>query len=141
MGYRKKLLRRAQEKQEVAEEEDDSQERSERSSRSDRDKERSSKKKKRRRSKSECSSRSRSREREKAKRVVVEEERDQDHLLRIETLENVTNPGISDPEADQNPIEDTASGRDRGHGLLGNIRRSVIKFLFVSRFRCFNFIP
>merc|ERR1711915_554146 len=87
--YRKKLLRRAQEKQEVAEEEDDSQERSERSSRSERDKERSSKKKKRRRSRSESSSRSRSREREKDKRVDDEEEHDQDHLLRIETLENV----------------------------------------------------
>ena len=63
--YRKKLHRRAAEKQEEAGEE--SPPRSERSSRSDRDKEKS-KKKKRRRSRSESSSRSRSRDRDKKSR-------------------------------------------------------------------------
>ena len=63
--YRKKLHRRAAEKQEEAA--DDSPPRSERSSRSDRDKEKS-KKKKRRRSRSESSSRSRSRDRDKKSR-------------------------------------------------------------------------
>ena len=61
--YRKKLLRKAAEKQEEAEV-SDSPNRSERSSRSDRDKEKS-KKKKRRRSKSDSSSRSRSRDRDR----------------------------------------------------------------------------
>ena len=63
--YRKKLHRRAAEKQEEAAEE--SPPRSERSSRSDREKERI-KKKKRRRSRSESSSRSRSRDRDKRSR-------------------------------------------------------------------------
>ena len=66
--YRKKLLRRAQEKQEESEEVAESPSSSERSSRSDRDKDKSKKKKKRRsRSRSDSSSRSRSRDRDNKK--------------------------------------------------------------------------
>ena len=65
----------------------------------------------------------------RTKRVVVDVEHDQDPLLRREILENVKNPGIDDPEVDQNRVEDTARDRGRGQGLQGNTRRSVTKSL------------
>ena len=73
----------------------------------------------------------------RTKRVVVDVEHDQDHLLRREILENVKNPGIDDPEVDQNRVEDTARDRGRGQGLQGNTRRSVTKSLIYFKISMF----